>query len=224
MVWVILAVVAILLVLLVKDGNEKSEEFEKKNNVSIHNLLVSGTYVSGHPSLDDPLQQTKIHLDGNDVKIFVGFTEKAIIPKSSITNVTMEDSSTIQNRVGIKRLLLIGVFAFAWKKKQKSESAYLVIEWNSGAFKNETIFEFEGDGSIKKANTLRNRFIDYLSNDTTVVEAPKTEKDITEDDIYIDLIKKSRKVEAVNFYIHNNKASLSEAQKYIEELQDSLSK
>lgn len=214
MVWVILIIVVVVFVLLIKDADEKSQDFENNNKVSIQSLLSSGTYVSGHPSLDDPLQHTKLHLDVNDVKIFTAFTERAKIPKASIINVTMEDSSTIQNRVGIKRLLLVGVFAFAWKKKQKSESAYLVIEWNSGTFKNETIFEFEGNGSIKNANTLRNRLIEYLSKDTTVVEIAQTEEDI-----YLDLIKKNRKVEAVNLYIYNNKASLTEAQKYIEGLQ-----
>jgi hypothetical protein len=182
----IILVVVVFFVLLVSNFNKQDEKFVAQHKISVRDLIDCGTYVSGHPSLDDPFNGAKIQLDFDKVKVFTAFNEKASIPKSSISNVLMEDSSTIQTRVGIKRLLLTGIFAFAWKKKQKLESAYIVIEWKQGQFSNETIFEFEGTGSIQKANTLRNKFINYLSTEEKeVVNIPQSENDQ-----YLDLIKK----------------------------------
>lgn len=163
MIWIILIIVIGFFVFIIKDHSKNDDEFKKQNNISVRDLLPCGTYVSGHPSLDTSFKGATLLLDNNIVKIFTAFSERASIPKEAITNVAMEDSSTIQNRVTVGRLLLTGIFAFAWKKKTKQECAYFIIEWNQGRFKNETIFEFEGTGSIQKANTLRNKFITYLS-------------------------------------------------------------
>ena len=145
------------------DFNKNDQKFKNEHKVSVVELIDCGTYISGHPLLDDPIKGMKIKFDDNEVKLFSAFSLKASIPKKDISNVLIEDSTTVQTRVGIKRLLLVGIFAFAWKKKQKLESAYFIIEWNMNQFKNETIFEFEGTGSIQKANSLRNKFISYLS-------------------------------------------------------------
>lgn len=45
------------------------------------------------------------------------------------------------------------------EEKEKNELAYLTIEWNDGKFDHETIFEFEGVGSMQNANTARNKLI-----------------------------------------------------------------
>lgn len=160
---VIIVVVIVLLVILVNDHGKKDTSFKEEYKVSVRDLIECGTYISGHPLLDDPIKQVRILFDLESVKFFTAFTERASIQKNQITNVIMEDSSTIQTRVGIRRMLLVGIFAFAWKKKQKLESAYIVIEWKQNQFSNETIFEFEGIGAIQKANFLRNKFINYLS-------------------------------------------------------------
>lgn len=165
--FLILAFIALLIFAAVSSGNSNQKEFETKYNRKPSDLLNSGTYVSGHPILDKSFKNTTLLLDPDTIKIFEtdanGFNLRAEIKKESITNVVMEDSSTIQNRVTVGRLLLTGIFAFAWKKKTKQECAYVVIEWNQAQFKHETIFEFEGKGSIERANTLRNKFINYLT-------------------------------------------------------------
>jgi hypothetical protein len=165
--FLILAFITVLVFAAISTGNKNQKEFETKYNRKPSDLSSSGTYVSGHPMIDKSFKNSTLLLDSDTVKIFEtdanGFNLKAEIKKESITNVVMEDSSTIQNRVTVGRLLLTGVFAFAWKKKTKQECAYLIIEWNQAQFKNETIFEFEGNGSIQRANTLRNKFISYLT-------------------------------------------------------------
>ena len=68
----------------------------------------------------------------------------------------------IQKRVGLKRMLAIGIFAFAVKKKVKEELSYIIIEWSDGKFDHETVFEFEGKGSVTQANELRNKLINEI--------------------------------------------------------------
>lgn len=229
----VLAFIAIFIFAAISGGNANIDKFEKQFHKKTSDLLNSGTYVSGHPKLDISLKETRLLLNDDVVKIFTvdhnGFTFKANIDKVSITNVAMEDSSTIQNRVTVGRLLLTGIFAFAWKKKTKQECAYFIIEWNQGQFKNETIFEFEGTGSIQKANTLRNKFIIYLSTETKTVQKENVyihEQSIgsnqytnyEQDLIYLDLLSKDRKLEAVNLFMHNNKVKNYVAMEYIQSL------
>jgi hypothetical protein len=217
MTWIIvIAVLAVLFFALNSESNTAQKSFKDLYKRENSELKRSGTYVSGHPLIDKSMKETYLLLDNEDVKIFTfelgSYKLISQIPKTEITNVSMEDSSTIQNRVTVGRLLLTGVFAFAWKKKTKQECAYFIIDWNKGQFKNETIFEFEGQGSIQKANTLRNSFIHYLS-------APQESViDSNEEQIYLDLISKGRKVEAVNLYMHKNKVRVDIAQNYIEKL------
>ena len=59
-------------------------------------------------------------------------------------------------------MLLVGPLAFAWKKKEKKECAYIIIQWNDGRFNHETLFEFTGTGSIQSANTGRNNLINSI--------------------------------------------------------------
>lgn len=216
--WVFLIIFILMIIVGISQGNSNRSEFKNSFNRSPNDLLSSGTYVSGHPKIDTSLKNTKLLLDWNEVKIFTvepgGFSQKGSIQKDSIKNVVIEDASTIQNRVTIGRLLLTGVFAFAWKKKTKQECAYLIIEWNQSQFNNETIFEFEGVGSIQRANTLRNKFINYLSEEYKGIEIPRDEVEI-----YIDLIKKNRKVEAINLYMYKNKVKVEIAKNYIESLE-----
>lgn len=214
MMWFILIIAVLLIITSFFQGNSNIKNFERQFGYKISELIPSGTYVSGHPQLDNSFINSSLVLDKEKVKIFelppngMGFVFKSAIQKKDITNVVMEDASTIQKRVTVGRLLLTGIFAFAWKKKEKIESAYLIIEWNQAQFKNETIFEFEGKGSIEKANTLRNKFINYLT--------------IKENDIhdkkYLELINDNKKIEAINLYCDNNDAKLDVAQNYIENL------
>ena len=52
MIALILLGLFIFLVILVKSFNSQDENFKKQHNVSVTELIESGTYVSGHPQLD----------------------------------------------------------------------------------------------------------------------------------------------------------------------------
>ena len=56
-------------------------------------------------------------------------------------------------------MLLVGVFALAWKKKKKNEEAFLNINWTDGKYEHETLFQFEDKGAFQEANKVRNSLI-----------------------------------------------------------------
>lgn len=121
---------------------------------------LSGKYISGHPDINDPVDNSSIVFTAkglaiqNRAKSSIG-----LIPPDQIKDVSVEDASTIQTRVTATRLLTLGVLAFAAKKKQVSNEFYVTISWNDGRFDHETIFEFTGKEANTQANTLRNGLI-----------------------------------------------------------------
>lgn len=124
-----------------------------------------GKYISGHPNIDKSQLGISIYPKDDNFLIFNPLSstvEIAKIPKKNIKNISIEDETTITRRVGLKRLIAIGIFAFAVKKKQRNELAYIVIDWNDGRFNHETVFEFEGKGSVEKANSSRNKLLRNL--------------------------------------------------------------
>ena len=151
-------------------SNKEEKASLKKQGINPKNFIFAGTYTCGHPSINNPVKNIKILLRDFKIQLFElnnisGKTEMlGEIPVKDVENITIDDATTISNRVGVKRMLLVGLFAFAWKKKRINEVAYLVIEWNKGKFKNETIFEFEGKGSVMIANTLRNKLINFCED------------------------------------------------------------
>ena len=122
--------------------------------------------MSGHPDLDNRMTPVAIFTKGDKLEIFnfydhfrIAQKKIAEIAKDKVSNITVEDQSTIEKRITGTRLLLTGVFAFAWKKKTKHELAYITIYWNDGKFDHETIFEFEGRNAMTRANSSRNKLI-----------------------------------------------------------------
>lgn len=51
------------------------------------------------------------------------------LKREQIKNIAVEDQTTIEKRIGFKRLLLVGIFAFAWKKRQVNTLSYMVFEY-----------------------------------------------------------------------------------------------
>lgn len=87
-------------------------------------------YLQGIPNLNDnfklKIQPTK---DGILFLDVISGKEKFHLLKNKIQNITIADRSTMGNRIGLKRLLLVGVFALAWKKKETTPLAILIFEY-----------------------------------------------------------------------------------------------
>lgn len=164
--WFII-IIAIAFIFIGINGASKQKENETQlSQLGYSNdfKIETGKYVAGHPDINDSILQTSIFPKNNKLEIFTNelgklSVKKADIDFSSIKNIVAEDQSSIEKRVTVDRLLLTGIFAFAWKKNKKNELAYLTIEWNDGKFDHETIFEFEGTDAMQKANTARNKII-----------------------------------------------------------------
>ena len=67
-------------------------------------------------------------ITNDDLTISYG-TKKGKIDFSSITGIHYETAEQISRRITATRLLTLGVFAFAFKKKKKDSEKYLTIEF-----------------------------------------------------------------------------------------------
>lgn len=168
------AIIGIVVVLFIfisaisgSDQEKKNKEKLKEMGINPEDKINMGKYVAGHPDIDESIEKVVIYSIEKTLQIFfqesdtlISMPEKrGAIEINMIQDITIEDATTIEKNVSIKRMLLVGVFAFAWKKKKKNELAYLVVKWNDGKFEHETIFEYEGKGAMENVNSSRNKLI-----------------------------------------------------------------
>ena len=174
MFWIVLIIAIFLFIAFAVHGSNQIKGNEKlitKKGFNISKEIETGKYIAGHPELDDSIENTIIFpkkdslfiMKKDKASLLVEIKENAKITKESIKNILVEDQSTIEKRVTVGRLLLVGVFAFALKKKKKNETAFITIEWNDGKFDHETIFQFEGTNAMQIANKARNKIMRELN-------------------------------------------------------------
>jgi hypothetical protein len=152
--------------------------------------VFAGKYLSGHPEItkfnnlpkyirikedelliiETAINTTEELINSNvENKTIAKFKEKlnidilGSINIKNITNVNVEDASTVEKRVTATRLVTLGIFAFAAKKKEKHDLYYLTIKWKDGKFEQEVIFEFDGKDSKTQANKLKAKIIEYAN-------------------------------------------------------------
>lgn len=164
MYWLLFITVFIILVYLGIKSAKKTQIKLRELGYLPGSAIVCGKMVGGHPDFDEIISKTIIFSKGGMLEILYGLPGmipvfKAKIPLAAVKNVLAEDQTTVEKRVTVGRLLTLGVFAFALKKKTKNQLAYLTIEWNDGRFDHDTIFEFEGNGALQNANIARNKLI-----------------------------------------------------------------
>ena len=143
---------------------KKKNQGLKKMGLDPDQIYRVGKYVGGHPDIDKVIELCFVYKKNVSLLICEPNynslpATKARIPLAAIQNITIEDSSSIDKKVTLGRVLLIGVFALAWRKNKKEEHAFITIDWNDGKFDHSTIFSFEGKDAMQKANTARNKLI-----------------------------------------------------------------
>ncbi len=155
-------------------ANLSLEEERRKKELEIDQIFDAGKYLTGHSQITTSNVKVYVY-SKNDILYIaensVNIKELGSIPLKEITNVTLEDASTIEKRVTATRLLTLGVFAFAAQKNEKHKLFYLVISWKEGKFDQDTIFEFEEPQVVPKnqptalqnANVLKSEIM-KLSN------------------------------------------------------------
>lgn len=138
----------------------------------VNSLAYNIRYVHGIPNIDNPcLVKFSINKDGisflnaekNDKKFFE-------LKRFQINNIEVEDETTIEKRVGFKRMLLVGIFAFAWKKRQVNPLSFLVIEYTDDLeLKQEMVLQSDHKNGLQTLNNLKYNIYKFWS------EADKTE-------------------------------------------------
>lgn len=155
-----------------KANNERRRK-EKENYKSLLSkyeitlTVNAGKYLTGHIELNNPISN-----------VFIGFSKerlyiiskeipegiiKGTIDYNKIENILVEDASTIENRITATRLALVGVFAWAIKKKEKHVLYYTTIVNSNGRFTNEVVFEFEGEKAMMDSTRLKNEIVKKIN-------------------------------------------------------------
>lgn len=83
--------------------------------------LSKVTYLGGHPQIDGTIKGAVLVLDDNGIHLRQ-LRERFVIPWSSVDKLEVEGPDQAAKRVTVTRLVTIGVFAFAAKKKGDTES------------------------------------------------------------------------------------------------------
>lgn len=120
-------------------------------------------YVAGIPNLNKNFV-VEIQPDAESLNFIDFSTKKKMIQiyRKDILNIYIEDDTTIESRVGIKRMLLVGIFAFAWKKRKTNPLGFLVIEYKddiSGAEK--AIFQSTTKDAFQNLNNIKYNLLSY---------------------------------------------------------------
>ncbi len=172
--WIVVLGIIVLVILAGRQGSRD----ERKKNLTMKRLGYTlgtevnvGKYFAGHPMISDSQGITVIFMKNENFEIwcypynniYKMPEKKGEISIDLIKDIVIEDKSLIERRVTILRLLMVGIFAFGWKKKKKDEIAYLVIEWLDNKFSHESIFEFEGKDAFQKANVARNELVKKIN-------------------------------------------------------------
>lgn len=171
--WFIFFIVLFIGIIIVAGVNssKKTAEVNKelaKRGIKREDFIKCGTYVGGHPSLNNTVEGIHIRKAEGNLSIydFLRLDESpryiADIPIDKISTIDIEDASSIERKITVGRLFLVGIFAFAWKKKKKNELAFVTIVWKE-KFEHTTIFSFEGQNAMQNANTARNKLIELCS-------------------------------------------------------------
>jgi len=165
--WFLIAVfiLAFIATAISSESNiKKKNERLQKSGIDPNTIYSIGKYVGGHPKIDKTIEKCSIYKRTEDIVICeVGQdyfpSPKSRIPINSIKNIQVEDATSIEKKITLGRVLLVGVFALAWRKNKKDEHAFVTIDWNDGKFDHSTIFAFDGKLAMQTANTARNCLI-----------------------------------------------------------------
>ena len=167
MFWTIVIILIVIFIIVGVNGQKKEKEIKdnyRSSGFDLDKLVKLGTYVGGHPDKNENADNCHVFKSGEILEFYRKvIAEKPVklfsIKNESIKAITVEDATTMEKKVTLGRVLLVGIFALAWKKKKKNEIAFVVIDWSDGRFDNATTFSFEGKVAMQQANTARNELI-----------------------------------------------------------------
>jgi len=172
--WYFIGLIVVLVIIGLYAANGNVKDYRKElalKGMNQSDFKVAGKFLHGHPNIDTIIAKAYCYFFSEELKIYefpkndFKYVEKGSIKFDQIKNISIEDKTSIQSRVGLKRLLVTGIFAFAMKKKEKVEFLYLIIEWEDQGFNNESVLEFEGE-NVQYCSTLKNHIQQSVINHT----------------------------------------------------------
>lgn len=101
----------------VKEGIEeaKAEQEKRKELGLLNDVTLKLDYKGGHPALTKE-KECSLKITNYDLTISYGLSS-ATVDYSNVTGINFETAEQISRRITATRLLTLGVFAFAFKKK-----------------------------------------------------------------------------------------------------------
>ena len=109
-----------------------------------------GEYIAG---LDHPAAApfTKCAVTGDSFIFVFGKKEIGRIRRDAVTGAQVADETTVEKRITVTRIMTLGVFSLAFRKKKKDKAFALLIDYNDG-IAGQVLFKFDGIGPQIRAN------------------------------------------------------------------------
>lgn len=159
----------------VKDNQaKKKEDLEKRKVLGLLGKVVVNKieYKGGHPAIT---KEKSCSLSIDDCSIIINIGKGAPIGFGDIDSIHFETAEQINRRITATRLVLLGPFALAFKKKKMDKQKYLTIDFNFNGVESTCVF---GGKNVMEAHAkLLARYSNFLKR------VPKKE---TEDNIQVE--------------------------------------
>lgn len=164
----LLIFIIVIAVMQSKEQDAKKQSQRDRRNRKLEELkpvarTAVGKYLAGLPNVGQSSFEIDCAVVGNDF-LFLDAIGRELdkIPRNSINQIIVDDKSQITQRLTVPRIVALGIFAFAAPKAQKYQTFCLAIDWedNKGVRQN-TVFEFTGEGSAAQANAAANLLKKY---------------------------------------------------------------
>ena len=155
-------VIFVLGLLYVSKNMKKS--LEGLDPSEVKEMIKVGKYIIGFEDKVSNIENVKSIIT-KDKFIFLGALNEKIgeIDIKSITNIILEDKTTIHQRLTATRILALGIFSLAAPKVKKYKEYCIAIEWEDNDFEIQNlVFEFTGLQSKENSQLSYNSLKKYL--------------------------------------------------------------
>lgn len=139
--------------------NAKAEQERRKELGLLNDVTVKLEYKGGHPELPKEKDCT-LKITNENMTISYGLSS-ANIEYADIININFETAEQISRRITATRLVTLGVFAFAFKKKKKDNEKYLSVEFRKNGI--DCAVMFAGKKAQDAYSKLYERYSNYKS-------------------------------------------------------------
>lgn len=180
-----------------KDGvinayDEAKQEQERRKELGLLDDVQLGKleYKGGHPALPKE-KDCNLKITNENLTISYGFTNEATINFENILGLHFETADQISHRITATRILTLGVFALAFKKKKKSTEKYFTIDFRDNDIENTVVIGGK-NAQIAHSKTYE-RYTNYLKRNKTLETENKTEVEQVSIDPYEE-IKKAKEL------------------------------